>query len=380
MQDYLKVYMEELKEKFLSALERDPSLLNIKWAELEKMFGIPSTGRPGDRARKWYKRYDKCEAPVEDCCEIPSGMKVTSLWQVQGKGGQVKWMRSLKPASGPSQEDRDQLVQDLAKFSPKRLKTAFKAKSGDKFMLELALPDFHIGRRDIKEAEKVFMTALEDLLTEATTNYQIDQILFPVGNDWLNTDTLRYTTTKGTDQFDVAPWSETFRYGWQILASAIDRCAEIAPVHVTVVQGNHDKGRMFYIGDVLSAYFRNDKNVTVDNEDAPFRFYRYGEVLLMFDHGQLRSRNYPLIMADERKDDWAKSTYREVHVGHIHQERVLNEDRGVKVRYLPSMVHENDYERREGYRHMRVAQGLVWSRNTGLKSILHYNDTDKSLH
>lgn len=51
--------MEELKRVFLEAVDKDPNLLNYKWAELERRFGIPPTDRPGDRARKWFRRHQE---------------------------------------------------------------------------------------------------------------------------------------------------------------------------------------------------------------------------------------------------------------------------------------------------------------------------------
>ena len=43
------------------------------------------------------------------------------------------------------------------------------------------------------------------------------------------------------------------------MVTAIDYLKEIAPVDVVVISGNHDYERMFYAGDVIAGWYRNDK-------------------------------------------------------------------------------------------------------------------------
>lgn len=379
--------MDSLKDKFISAIRENPSLLQYKWAELERRFKIPATGRPGDRARKWWRAYEKSletafvfsgpafepavtGVPVDE--PTPNGLKVKSVWEVQGKNGEVKVLKSYTAESIATQEFRETLIKDLQEFSPKvELKHDTSSREGH--MLEIAIPDFHIGRIGIEQAREQFLAALQHLLTEAVYRYNVTRIVFPVGNDWLNTDNLDYATTRGTKQFDVSPWYETFRYGWRILVEAINLASEIAPVDVIVVQGNHDKSKMFYIGDVLMAYFANDFNVSVDNSFNPFKFYRFGNSLIMYEHGELKPSDYPLILADERKKDWAETKFREVHLGHFHKEMTLDEYRGVKVRFLPSLSSESLWEKEKGYNHTKQAQALLWSPENGLRTTFYYS-------
>ena len=47
----------------------------------------------------------------------------------------------------------------------------------------------------------------------------------------------------------------------KLIIDAANYLAEYAPVDIVIVQGNHDFERMFYAGEVLSAWFKNDKDV-----------------------------------------------------------------------------------------------------------------------
>ena len=91
------------------------------------------------------------------------------------------------------------------------------------------------------------------------------------------------------------------------------------------------------MGDVISAYFHNDENIQVYNEVGKFHFFEYGNNLVMYDHGEVKSADYPLIMATEYPLEFSRTKFREVHTGHLHKE-MLNEYRGIKVRYLPSTL------------------------------------------
>ena len=62
--------------------------------------------------------------------------------------------------------------------------------------------------------------------------------------------------------------------------------SERAPVRVVVVPGNHDEESMLHMGDALEALYENTlTHVTVDNSRPLMKAYKYGECLLIFDHG-----------------------------------------------------------------------------------------------
>lgn len=133
----------------------------------------------------------------------------------------------------------------------------------------------------------------------------------------------------------------------------------------------HGNSRMFYMGDVISAYFFNSERVEVFNEVGTFHKFVFGNNMVMYDHGEVKPQDYPLIMATEYPEDFSKTKFREVHTGHLHKE-MINEYRGIKVRFLPSLAKESDWEKLQ-YKHIRQAQALVWHKEHGLIDILQYN-------
>ena len=91
----------------------------------------------------------------------------------------------------------------------------------------------------------------------------------------------------------------------------------------------------FYAGEVLSAWFKNDQNVVVDNGLESRKYYEYGTNMIMFTHGDKeKAAQMPLKMPTEQPMMFARTKFREVHCGHLHKEMV-NEYRGIKVRFIP---------------------------------------------
>jgi hypothetical protein len=244
-----------------------------------------------------------------------------------------------------------------------------------KSTLEISLPDIHYGKLTditLEEMEKQFLDTIEDLVNKGR-GLNIERILLPVGNDGMNTDGMRMATTKGTPQHDVIGWKESFKGYWTLIVRAVDFLKSIAPVDIIVVSGNHDYERMFYAGDVLAGWYRNDPNVTVDNSTMPRKYYKYGKNMIMFTHGDNeKPGDMPLIMATEQPEMFATTEFREAHCGHYHKEQV-NEYRGVKVRFLPSICALDEWHKKMGYQSLRAAQAFIWNHDEGLEGYLQSN-------
>jgi len=240
---------------------------------------------------------------------------------------------------------------------------------------EISLPDIHYGKLhdlSLEKVEQQYMTVVQELVNKAA-GLEIERFILPVGNDGMNSEGMRRTTTKGTPQEESAGWKDTFRGYWRLMTRAVNYLKEKAPVDIIVVSGNHDYERMFYAGDVLAGWYRNDANVTVDNDYNSRKYYEYGKNMLMFTHGDKeKPADMPLIMATEKPEMFARTSHREVHCGHLHKEMV-NEYRGIKVRFLPSICPNDEWHKQMGYEAKRTGQAYIWNKSTGLEGYLQSN-------
>lgn len=269
-------------------------------------------------------------------------------------------------------EIKKEIEEFAAIFSPTVYKQSAPFQGTDGVAYEISLPDIHYGKLtdlSIEAMENQFMDCIYDLV-EKGKGLNIEKFILPIGNDGMNSEGMRFTTTKGTFQHDSIGWKESFHGYCHLMTRAIDYLKTKAPVHVIVVSGNHDFERMFYAGDVIKGWYRNDINVVVDNSMDSRKYIEYGVNMLMYTHGDKeKPSEMPLIMATEQPEMFARCPIREVHCGHLHKEMV-NEYRGIKVRFIPSICANDEWHKNMGYSALRTAQAFIWSKTNGLEGFL----------
>jgi len=264
-------------------------------------------------------------------------------------------------------------------------------------LLEISVFDLHIGKLawggetfenyDVKIARHRFLTSIEKLLKGAQ-GFNYERILFPVGNDFFNSDTMNNTTTKGTPQDEDLRWQKTFDVGVKLLVDAINMLKQTGvPIDVVVIPGNHDFERSYYMGKYLEAWFSRDAGVNINNGASPRKYYRYGNTLLGLTHGnEEKESSLPLIMATdvESKPMWSETKFHEWHLAHIHRKRtvvydinksrLLNEDLGVTIRYLSSLTGTEEWHHKKGFvGSTKAADGFLWNYEFGLIAHLNTN-------
>lgn len=255
--------------------------------------------------------------------------------------------------------------------------------------LEVSITDPHLGLMcfkgdsdhnwSLEECGKLCMWSVDSLLDRAKVFGDFDEIVFPFGNDFMHHDNLLHTTTRGTPQPDGIAFQYVFENAIKLATAMIDRLSQVAPVKVVQVSGNHDQVASFSLGHVLSAYYRNNKNISVNVSRSPYKFYRFGTNLIGYDHGHhIKPIRLAAIMAHECKEDWAKTTYREWHCGDQHRKGsgspVIMEEQGVSVEYLPALTPPNAWHRQKGFNwQQRGAMAFVWDHDEGPIARLQVN-------
>ena len=224
---------------------------------------------------------------------------------------------------------------------------------------------------------------VRDLAERAAAAWDIGEVLVYLGGDILHADRTIAgaggSTANGTPLDMAGRWAETFVAARRALVASIDPLQARWPVRLISKAGNHDEQGAFGLGDSLASWYRNADNVTVDNAPAPYTLWRWGSNLLGFTHGHLaKPAKLALIMATEASaEDWAASAdgWREWHIGHTHAAKLsdtvlLDEERRVRVRTVPSLSAPDAWHARMGYAHRRVAEAYVWHRSSGFSGMM----------
>lgn len=281
------------------------------------------------------------------------------------------------------------ILADIAEATAQRARVTFKPITGEPETLHallLDIFDLHLGKLgwaeevgenyDAKIAAEVARAAVREFLWQAKP-YRLEQIVLPIGNDFFNADNLVGTTTGGTRQDVDTRFHLMFRRGWQLASWMIAECAQVAPVVVPVVPGNHDRQTAFLLGCVLEAEYAADPRVTIDNSARVRKYHRYGANLFGFTHGdEEKPAELPQLMATEQPALWAESTHREFHIGHFHHTKekapvVVDDKTGVTVRWIRSLSGSDRWHSGKGYLGRRGAEAFVYRKTGGLRAHLY---------
>ena len=274
----------------------------------------------------------------------------------------------------------DDIKADLKKFSHKYSKIKY-PKLADGMLLEVEFPDLHLGKlswgeesgqdSDLKIQTKRVHEALGQLMSYVK-GFPIERILFPLGNDFWNSDDKFGNTTAGTKMSEDTRWKKTYRAGRVLAVEMIDRLSTIAPVDVLIITGNHSEQREFFLGDALWCWYRQNPNVTINNDAKTRKYYSFGKNLIGFVHGNTEKvSRLASLMAGEVPDLWSKSTYREWHLGHLHHKeetvQKTHEDGSVVIRVLRSLSPPDSWHYEHGFvGNVQAGEAFLWDREKGL--------------
>ena len=354
------------KEQLLKQFKVDETV----W-EVERYKVKTSEGYRKDRSVEWHVS----DGIVTSGDVSDSGkMLVVPLYHIQA---------TLRRRTEERKRERilEQFIKEARKHSPK-YKTIKYIKFKNGHLLEMNLPDMQLGRMVLEsearhELNPQMMVAkarrIVSELISLSQQFNFDRVAFPVGNDMFDSNTAEGKTAHGTPQRDDPRWQETFGAGKSFLVDTIDLLSQIAPVDVIIIPGNHDEERIYYMGEVLDAWYRKNPNVTVDNRPMKRKYYHYKANLIGLTHGYYEKYDkLAALMAMEEPGLWAKTKYREWHLGDKHHKKDMtyhaNElENGVVVRILRSVSTPSVWEFDKGLvGSLKAGEGFVWSGERGL--------------
>jgi hypothetical protein len=279
---------------------------------------------------------------------------------------------------------------EVRKYKPVSHVGYSRAESSDPHMLVIALPDAHHGLLswgqetgqdfDLKISEDRFKESVKKLLLSAH-GHSLGKILMLLNGDILNSEGLSKATTAGTPQTDDHRWQKAFSTCWKMIRDSVEVCKTVADVELVFTGGNHDWQSSYYLGEVLSAWYENDRHVTVDNTPKHYKYKQYGNSMIGATHGDgAKAVNLPLLMATDNPEMWAQTKHRYYLIGHFHAAsskgfQQETENPGCTVIVCPAISSASDWTVRMGYRSVPEAQAFLFHHSKGRVATYHYRAT-----
>lgn len=308
-----------------------------------------------------------------------------SIWNAQLKGGKVTKLYAskinVKPRNNEiSIEEMKKWFDDFdRKHTTIKNRTYKNENLNSDLLFELPVVDLHYGKKgysfeigkdsNSKLTEENFFKVILDY-KERLKDKKISKIVFPIGNDLYNSDTIDGSTTRGTKQDNDMRWKEMFKKGMEMIIEGIEILSTIAPVDVIYVEGNHDTMTSFYLLMVLSSHFRKDDDINVIENVQTRQYYQWGKCLIGYAHGDCEKNRIGKLMQIEVPKMWGETKFREWHLAHLHHES-SKEDGGMVIRHLPTIMGGDAWHSKEGWiGQLQRCQAFLWDKNRGVLDIM----------
>lgn len=249
--------------------------------------------------------------------------------------------------------------------------------------------DIHIGKYaneletgEQYDCETAVVRVLEGVegLIQKSKGFEIDRVLFCVGNDVLHIDNVYNTTTKGTHQDTDGKWWEHYEIALMLYVKCIETLRQIAPVDVIHSMSNHDYQSGFHLAHTLKSWFRKTKDVSFDITVANRKYYKYGNNLIGLEHGDgAKMDKLPLLMAQEKPLLWSETTHRYWYLHHLHHKVKhkwldAKDYIGVAVEYMRSPSSADSWHSRKGFcGAYKACEAFVHDKESGqVARLTHY--------
>jgi hypothetical protein len=270
----------------------------------------------------------------------------------------LKWSKTKEAEHSP-EETAEIILKAFENFTPAAPYISPPKDNDDERLTAYILCDWHVGLFaygketggpdwDLSIARKVLSEAMREIVE--TSPPSANAIILGLG-DLLHADNSRNQTERSGNVLDVdTRYSKCLETVCDLLVETSELiAAKHRHVEATFKPGNHDENSTSGIRQAMRMYWRNQERVKVDTSPDPFYWRRFGVNLIGGTHGdKAKIPDLPLIMANRRKDDWAASSTRHIHSGHIHHDTV-QEIGGVKVHSHRAPVAQDAYHAAHGY-------------------------------
>ena len=282
---------------------------------------------------------------------------------------------------------KEGIIKEMDSYSPKYPKIK-RNKSGDGHLLIIDIADLHINKyceSFVTGAEYNSKLAVDRAvagtmgLLQKARGFDIDKILFVVGNDVLNTDNITNGTTKGTPQDTDSHWFKAFNLAKDCYVKCIEMCLSVADVDIIHCPSNHDLMSGCFLAETLASWFRKSKNVTFETSPKYRNYYKYHSNMILLEHGDKgKMANLPLVMAQEEPQIWASTKFRYGYLHHIHHQdktqfKTAKDYIGANVTYLRSPSSADIWHAENQYLNIVAIEGFIHSKENGRVSHLtHY--------
>ena len=234
--------------------------------------------------------------------------------------------------------------------------TATKSVEGNDYNIDLAEQYFY----DIINQSK-----------ERLSNRKIKEIYFLVGNDFLNSDNLEKTTTKGTPQDTETSWFNLIDKAIELIVNGAKSLSELSVVNIIVIPSNHDRHSMYSIGKVVEQYFAKSKDIFVDNSPVYAKYFLLGKTIVGLTH-DIQIKRALEVMTTSARELWSQANYAVWLLGHLHRAMQYERQGVLEIYRIPAVSGNSRWASERHYvQPDRRSQVFIIDQNDGITDVMN---------
>lgn len=213
-------------------------------------------------------------------------------------------------------------------------------------LMEIPPVELHLGKIGSK------VTTGEDYNVEIAKNrfYDIFQHIYEkqkkencqncllvIGSDFFNSESDNATSTHKIPQQNCAHYIDLFKCGVEMYSRVILKLRTLFnKVDVILCAGNHARAMEFFLYVALQQAFKNDTIVKFKDGYQETTYFEFGSSVIFFNHGDVDLKRTMQSIPSEYSQVWGKHKNRELHLGHLHKETVVDDELGMITRRIGS--------------------------------------------
>jgi hypothetical protein len=177
-------------------------------------------------------------------------------------------------------------------------------------------------------------------------------------------------THGGTPQDEDSRGHKTFDKTLELFIEIIEALRKHGKIIAPLIQGNHDPDTSMMFAFAVKCWFKDCAGVTVDTLPMKRKYFEFGKVMLALGHWDCDTKQLPTVVPGEAPEMWGRTTYREAHGAHRHQEEVKSLGK-IKFRRAPTITGRDEWHCDQGYLYLQEHICYIYDTKRGLIESWH---------
>ena len=148
-------------------------------------------------------------------------------------------------------------------------------------------------------------------------------------------------------------------------------------VDVMLCAGNHARAMETFLYIALQQKFAGDEIVHFIENYRQTQVYCFGNCAIFYNHGDANLKQTIKSIPAEFAKEWGTHPFRELHLGHLHKEVLVDDEGGMITRRIGSPCSTDAWHYSNRYvGAIKKHQVFIWDKNRGLKELYYITITE----